>query len=88
MLCDCCGGDIEIGDWPFCHGDPAEHGQPYGMLGGFKERIDEMIAPPPSDNFKIVGGPEWVKKDGKEGWKLTSLADKKRLMRLNKVQEY
>lgn len=23
--CDECGGEVRFGDWPFCHGSPADH---------------------------------------------------------------
>lgn len=25
MICDDCGGDVRVGDFPFCHGDPSRH---------------------------------------------------------------
>jgi len=25
MTCDACGAELEVGDWPFCHGDVAAH---------------------------------------------------------------
>ena len=24
-VCDICGGEIHLGDWPFCGGDPSKH---------------------------------------------------------------
>jgi hypothetical protein len=29
MTCDKCGYDIQIGDFPFCKGNPADHGTTY-----------------------------------------------------------
>ena len=25
MKCDDCGGEVNVGDWPFCKGDPSKH---------------------------------------------------------------
>lgn len=24
-ICDLCGGEVRVGDWPFCHGDKSKH---------------------------------------------------------------
>ena len=44
--CKKCGRITRIGDWPFCHGDPAEHGNDgrYGHTP-FEEYIDPHILP-------------------------------------------
>lgn len=81
--CDECGGNYYIGQWPFCKGDRAAHGKPSGQLGDFKERWDECIAPPPSDEFKAsVPMPDY---DPRRGWRVSTLAEQKRLMKLNRV---
>lgn len=35
MLCDKCGHDIQIGDFPFCKGNPADHGSVYSKSSVF-----------------------------------------------------
>lgn len=27
MICESCGYDLQVGDYPFCHGDPTQHGR-------------------------------------------------------------
>jgi hypothetical protein len=78
-ICDTCGEVYAIGDWPFCpHGRPAQ-----GATGAFVEYWDEHVAPPPSEYFKPVGSlPEY---HPDLGYRITSLGDRKRLMRLNKM---
>lgn len=77
MKCDSCGAELSVGSWPWC-----PHGTPQGMLGAFPERWDEHIAPPPSEVFNIVKRPDY---DPNRGWRIGTLADQKRLMRLNRV---
>lgn len=80
-VCDSCGVTVEIGMWPYCRGG---HGKPYGLLSDFRERWDECIAPPPSDVFKPTGAmPDY---DPRRGWRVTTFAEQKRLMRLNRVE--
>lgn len=31
IVCSNCGGTYNIGDWPFCRGNPAEHARPRGL---------------------------------------------------------
>lgn len=81
--CEKCGGEFGVGQWPFCHGDPKEHGIPQGMLGQFAERWDEHIAPPPSEMFNPLSRPDY---DPRRGWRIGTLADQKRLMKLNRVE--
>jgi hypothetical protein len=28
MICETCHGEIRVGDWPYCHGDPSAHTPP------------------------------------------------------------
>lgn len=35
MICDKCGHDLRIGDYPFCKGNPADHGTVYAKTAGF-----------------------------------------------------
>lgn len=80
MKCDDCGAEYGIGDWPFCKGDPRGHGKPHGQLSSFKERWDECVAPPPNEDFKpSVPMPDY---DPKRGWRVTTYAEQKRLMKL------
>lgn len=73
------GHEYGIGQWPYCKGNASDHGIPGGMLGQYPERWDEHIAPPPSEDFCPKGLPEYVKD---KGYRITSLADHKRLLRL------
>lgn len=42
MICDCCGKELQVGDWPF-----APHGRGLGMLGEFKPYIEPNLGPEP-----------------------------------------
>lgn len=75
-VCDSCNATVQIGEWPYC-----PHGLPQGRLSSFRERWDEAIAPPPSDDFKPnVPLPDY---DPKRGWRITTLAEERRMMKLN-----
>ena len=78
MKCDSCGKDVAIGEWPWC-----PHGKPHGQLSDFRERWDECIAPPPNEDFKPnVPLPDY---DPKRGWRISTKAEERRMMRLNRV---
>lgn len=84
MTCDRCGHVLRVGDWPYCKGDWHDHSpKQHGMLGSFREYYDEDVAPPPSDEFKpCINIPEYV--EGR-GYRITSLRDRQRLMKLTKA---
>lgn len=74
-VCDSCNAIVAVGEWPFC-----PHGHPSGQLSSFKERWDECVAPPPGEDFKpSVPMPDY---DPKRGWRVTTYAEQKRLMKL------
>lgn len=43
MKCDECGGDISIGTWPFCGGDPSKHERSRFEVDHFTPYWDEML---------------------------------------------
>lgn len=73
--CEKCGKEYGVGAWPWC-----PHGIPDGMLGEFRPRWDEDIAPPP-DKFGVRGMPEYDYQRG--AYHIRSLADVQKLKRLN-----
>lgn len=87
---DLCGGGcglvLHMGMDAACKGNPAYHAtDAHGMGGRFAERYDEHVAPPPGERFKPAPGvslPDYV--PGK-GYRITSLADRRKLMKLNHV---
>lgn len=59
MTCEKCGGEVQIGDWPFCHGDPAQHvpAHTFGDLP-LEPYVDEHIAPGGTDvGYDSEGNP-------------------------------
>lgn len=45
-MCDACGAELKVGDWPFCKGDPSDHVND-GSFGfpPFEPYIDPHILP-------------------------------------------
>lgn len=44
--CDLCGAELQVGQWPFCHGDPSQHVDAKGFGDApLEPYIDEHIAP-------------------------------------------
>lgn len=41
--CDKCGSEYGIGDFPFCKGDPKDHGQMHGFDEGFTPYVDIQL---------------------------------------------
>src|SRR5579872_4015881 len=42
MTCEVCGGELQIGDYPFCHGDPTQHGKRIaGVIGDECDLVQE-----------------------------------------------
>lgn len=42
--CDKCGGEVRVGDWPFCKGDPKEHSKSWKFgFDPFEPYIDPNI---------------------------------------------
>ncbi len=80
--CDDCGKVYFIGDWWLC-----PHGQPQGAGASYRNHWDEHIAPPPGPDFKPAPGvilPEY--REGK-GYNIRTLADRRKLERLNLTRE-
>jgi hypothetical protein len=46
MKCEECGGDVSIGDWPFCRGVRENHA-PTSFIDDSLDYVDEMIAEEP-----------------------------------------
>lgn len=83
--CDLCGAVLHIGVEPLgCRGDPKYHeSRGHGMGGGFVEYWDEHIAPTPGEHFKPnFAMPEF---HPDKGYRITSLADRRKIMRLSKL---
>lgn len=47
MTCDVCGGELHLGDWPFCKGDPAAHAPSRFRVDAFEGYWDENLATDP-----------------------------------------
>lgn len=43
MTCSECGGEIRLGDYPLCHGDPAKHERMSGGFLGNAKRFDPVV---------------------------------------------
>lgn len=43
MKCSACGTDLQIGQWPFCRGNSADHGSPHGNLSPLGVHESEAI---------------------------------------------
>lgn len=57
-ICDECGGTVHVGDFPFCHGDPSQHGPWQTADHPCEEFVDEMIADEPK---RFSSTREWVR---------------------------
>lgn len=45
-ICEECGGKFNIGDWPFCHGDPSKHVKVEPNFHvGFEPYVDTQLLP-------------------------------------------
>lgn len=88
--CDECGGQVRVGDWPFCKGDPSKHvSDGAGHLEPWKPYYDDHVAPPPKlfgehDGFSNPKLPNYV---WGKGYEIRHRDDRKRLMKLNRMEE-
>lgn len=75
-----------MGEWPLC-----PHGYGSGTLAApgdpFHETWDENIAPPPGEDFKPAPGVTLPTYEPDKGYRITSLGDRQKLMRLNKCYD-
>lgn len=80
--CDRCGAQVQVGDWPFCKGDPKDHenGGSYGF-SPFEPYVDPNILP----NGKDVG---YNRHLGRmvTGTLIESREQRKRIMRENNIE--
>ena len=54
VVCDACGKDYGIGDWPFCQGTGDHSAGKYGY-DPFHEYVDEHILPPDTPMSREIG---------------------------------
>ena len=48
MTCDKCGAELQVGQWPFCGGDPAKHEDARGFgEAPLEPYMDEHLGPEP-----------------------------------------
>lgn len=72
MRCPDCGAALRIGDYPFCHGDPAAH-QPYGgyaaaddIPGGLV--IEHGLVGPDGGPLTVYSRSELRREAARQGW--------------------
>jgi hypothetical protein len=56
-LCEECGGELLVGSWPFCNGDPKKHepGPFFGHYAPFPSYVDEHILPDSDPRAQDIG---------------------------------
>jgi hypothetical protein len=75
-LCEECGGEIRIGDYPFCKGDPSRHARPLNRYIPFSPRIDPNISP--NGPVEITSLRQWDRVLKENNLEVSSVEDRER----------